>query len=103
MVNPKGRGKGTRSRGKRGRGNRGRVGGRLTTPRAVVAEDPLAALLNEMRDVGIKKSDHYGFPASVLAYIRSLVPGDIVGEIREDAYPVSIQEFCTAMDIPKLQ
>ncbi|XP_031566227.1 uncharacterized protein LOC116301327 [Actinia tenebrosa] len=43
----------------------------------------------------------YGFPSSILAYIRHLVPGDIKGEIREHAYTASVKEFCEAMELPE--
>ena len=34
--------------------------------------------------------------------LRYLAPGNMVEEIREDAYKVDLEEFCTALDIPKL-
>ena len=43
---------------------------------------------------------HYGYPKSVLDFIRELAPGDIVGEIRDDAYKISMKEFCESLDIP---
>ena len=42
---------------------------------------------------------HFGYRQSVLDYLRKLAPGDIVGEIRDDVYKVSMQEFCDALDI----
>ena len=42
----------------------------------------------------------FGYPQSVLDYLRKLAPGDIVWEIRDDAYKVSMKEFCNALDIP---
>lgn len=44
----------------------------------------------------------YTFPAIVLEFIRTLVPGDIKGEIWEDAYEVKLNEFCSALCLPKL-
>ena len=57
------------------------------------------------KDVGMGEIDSpkYAFPASVLAYIRNIVPGDIKGEIREDAFPVTIEQFCDALQIPPLE
>ena len=36
----------------------------------------------------------YGFPKSVLAFIRDISPGDIVGGIKENAYEVNLSIFC---------
>ena len=44
----------------------------------------------------------YHYPDEVLEYIRAIAPGDIKGEIREQAYHVSIAEFCEALSIQKL-
>ena len=44
----------------------------------------------------------FSYPASVLQYIRYLAPGNIVGEIRENAQKIDLEEFGTALDIPKL-
>ena len=46
---------------------------------------------------------HYGYPKSVLDYIRTIAPGDIVGEIREEAENVDMPTFCDALEIPELQ
>ena len=57
------------------------------------------------KDVGPEgKEDlpHYTFPPFILSYLRTLVPGNIKGEFRDDAYEVSTEEFCSALDIPKL-
>ena len=35
----------------------------------------------------------YAYPESVLGYMRSLCPEDIVGEIRENTYETSMAEF----------
>lgn len=43
----------------------------------------------------------YRFPADVLAFLRSLVPQNIKGEIWPTAYKLSLQEFCDGLDIPK--
>lgn len=44
----------------------------------------------------------YGYPEVVLNYIGELAPGDIVREIREDAFVVNLEEFCEAISIPKV-
>ena len=44
----------------------------------------------------------YHYPDEVLEYIRAIAPGNIQGEIREQAYRVSITEFCEALNIQKL-
>lgn len=47
--------------------------------------------------LGFKGSDncpHYTFPKCVLDYLRSILPKDIKGEIRNTAYKVSLAEFC---------
>ena len=41
----------------------------------------------------------YAYPEMVLRYIRSLCPEDIVGEIREDAFKVSMIQFCKALKL----
>ena len=46
---------------------------------------------------------HYGYPnlKVVLDYLRAKVPLDVKGEIKEDAYVVSMHEFCNLdKDIP---
>lgn len=35
----------------------------------------------------------------MLAYIREIAPGDVVDEIRENAYNVTMEEFCHSLDI----
>ena len=54
------------------------------------------------KNIGINEIDSpkYAFPEPVLNYIRDIVPGDIKGEIRDDAYPVTLTQFCTALEIP---
>ena len=47
--------------------------------------------------VGPEKPE-YAYPESVLRYIRSLCPEDIVGEIRENAYEISMAEFCGSFE-----
>ena len=39
----------------------------------------------------------YGFPTAILDYVRAKLPQNIKGEIRQDAYPVAMEEFCTAI------
>ena len=40
---------------------------------------------------------HFAFPPAVLSYLRSLLPRNIVGEIREGAYEVSLVDFFCAI------
>ena len=47
-------------------------------------------------------SPHYAYPPIVLSYIRNLVPGDIKGELRDDAFKVSLKHFCMALEMKKL-
>ena len=49
----------------------------------------------------LNESPHYGYPVEVLRFIRDIVPGNIKGEDREDAYPVSLYTFCETLDIEK--
>ena len=44
----------------------------------------------------------YTFPQSVLDYIRHLAPGDIVGQIRKEAFPVTMDVFCEALGVPNI-
>ncbi|XP_057310087.1 uncharacterized protein LOC130648084 [Hydractinia symbiolongicarpus] len=43
------------------------------------------------------------YPQSMLAFIRDTAPGDIIGEIREYAYEVTLETFCDCLGIPKQQ
>ena len=36
----------------------------------------------------------YGFPKSVLAFVRDISPADIVRKIKENAYEVNLLIFC---------
>ena len=47
-------------------------------------------------------SPKYAFPPSVLAYIRHIVPGDVKGEILDDAFVVTMEQFCRALSVPRL-
>ena len=40
---------------------------------------------------------HYNYSEEVLNYIRALVPNSVNGEILEDWFKVSLQEFCEAL------
>ncbi|XP_057304117.1 uncharacterized protein LOC130662334 [Hydractinia symbiolongicarpus] len=51
------------------------------------------------KEVG-PENPEYSFPPSILSYLRSLCPGDIVGEFRENAYKVSMTEFCDSLELP---
>ncbi|XP_068690360.1 uncharacterized protein [Montipora capricornis] len=53
------------------------------------------------KEIGPEDAE-FAFPEVVLDYIRHIAPGDIKGEIREDAYKVSLQDFCSAIDLPRL-
>ncbi|CAH3166998.1 unnamed protein product [Porites lobata] len=50
------------------------------------------------REIGPPDAE-FAFPPCVLTYIRHLAPGDVKGEIKEDAYQVTMKEFCEAMDL----
>ena len=62
------------------------------------------ALALRKKEIGPMNGDElpiYSYPQTVLKFIRAVVPGDIVGEIKDEAYPISLQEFCAGLDIPK--
>lgn len=44
----------------------------------------------------------YTYPAVVLAFLRSLVPEDVKGEILPEAYKLTLEEFCSGLDVPLL-
>ena len=46
---------------------------------------------------------HFSYPSCVLDYIRHEAPGNIVGEIRPDAYEVDLKTFCIVMNIPRIE
>ena len=46
------------------------------------------------------ENPQYRFPKSVLDFIRHIAPGDVVGEIREDAFEVEMAVFCEALSLP---
>ena len=48
------------------------------------------------------ESPKYAFPPSVLTYIRRIVPGDVKGEILDDGFAVSMEQFCQALQMPRL-
>ncbi|CAB3979500.1 Hypothetical predicted protein [Paramuricea clavata] len=54
------------------------------------------------KDIGGEDAE-FGFPCQVLNFIRHIAPGDVKGEIREDAYSVSLKVFCKVLDIPERQ
>ena len=59
------------------------------------------------RDVGPiidGKEPKYSSPREVrvLAVLRSLVPEDIKGELLDDAYQVTLEEFCKGLDVPNI-
>ncbi|CAB4023452.1 Hypothetical predicted protein [Paramuricea clavata] len=47
-------------------------------------------------------NSEYAFPREVLQFLRYIAPGDIKGEIREDAYTVQMDDFCETLKLPKL-
>ena len=44
----------------------------------------------------------YTFPPVVLRYLRLICPGNVKGEIREDATVVSLGEFCNVLNLTTL-
>ena len=56
------------------------------------------------KEVGVEGDNNpsYAFPEEVLGYIRDIVPGDVKGEIRDDAYKLTLAQFCESLDIPNL-
>ncbi|XP_044172502.1 uncharacterized protein LOC122956867 isoform X2 [Acropora millepora] len=54
------------------------------------------------KEIGPEDAE-FSFPEEVLMFIRHIVPGNIKGEIREDAFTVSMADFCSALDIPRLE
>ena len=55
------------------------------------------ALKKEKIGMNDEGSPHYKFPKSVLDFIRTLIPGNIKGEILDDSYDVSLDEFCEGL------
>lgn len=41
--------------------------------------------------------EHYSYLEGVLIYIRALTPNDVMGEILENLYKVSLKKFCGAL------
>lgn len=62
----------------------------------------LWARMLKTKEVGAADA-HYSYPKAVLDFIRMIAPGDIVGELREDAEDVELADFCDALEVPKLQ
>ena len=52
--------------------------------------------------IKIDPTGGYHYPDKVLEYIRAIAPGDIKGEIRDQADRVSITGFCEVFIIQKL-
>ena len=48
------------------------------------------------------KNAHYPYPECVLDCIQYLAPRDIVGKIRENAYPRMLEMFCDVLKIPEI-
>lgn len=42
----------------------------------------------------------YGYPESVLIFVRKIAPREIVGEIRYNSFQVTQKMFCAVMNIP---
>ena len=45
---------------------------------------------------------HYNYLEEMLNYIRAMVTKDIMGEILEDSYEVSLKEFCETLQMKSL-
>lgn len=60
------------------------------------------AIILYKKNIGANEIDSpkFAYPDLVLEYIREIVPGDIKGEIRDDAYPVKLEQFCIALELP---
>ena len=43
----------------------------------------------------------YTFPLPLLEYLRAICPGDVKGELKDDAYAVSIDEFCRVVGMER--
>ena len=43
----------------------------------------------------------YSFPPSVLGFLRAICPGDIKEEFRDEAYLVSMEEFCYVLGMER--
>lgn len=66
--------------------------------KTIIIEDG-GSLLQE-KEVG-PEDCHYSFPPAVLAYLRALLPHDVLGEFRDSAYQVTMEEFCQVFCIRK--
>ena len=55
------------------------------------------------KKIGFEKESNefpkYKFPDEVFQIIRTLVPGDIKVKILENVFPVSLNDFCDALEI----
>ena len=56
-----------------------------------------ARLLKKSKIGTQQGSVEYHYPHTILNYLRAKLPLEVRGEIREDAYAVSMQEFCLAV------
>lgn len=43
----------------------------------------------------------YSFPPVVLAFLRSLVPENVKDELWPEANKLSLEKFCSGLDMPK--
>ena len=48
------------------------------------------------------ENHQYSYPEKVLKYLRCCCPGNVVGEIREDAFLVDVAQFCVSLDLAPL-
>ena len=56
------------------------------------------------KEDGKQKTDNpsYGFPKELLEFIRTFNPGDVQGEIQDNANNVSMKEFYDALALDKM-
>ena len=48
------------------------------------------------------ENTQYGYSESVLSFIRRTAPEDMVGEIRDNAFQLTLEIFCGVMTIPRI-
>ena len=62
------------------------------------------AIALHTKNIGSKEVDNpiYTFPKVILNVLWAKVPRNIVGEFKEGAYEVKMEEFCKALDWPRL-
>ena len=50
----------------------------------------------------IGSNTEYTFPPVLLKYLRLICPGNVKGELREDATVISLEELCNVLDLTRL-